>query len=129
MQEDVGVSANIRLVEEFTAAFNVKDVDRIMEIFGPEPVYHNMPGPPVKGVDPVRKLVEGFLAPAETVNWEIVHIAEAGDTVLAERIDRFVIGGKEVVLPCNGAYDFKDGRIAAWRDYFDMATWTRQTGS
>ena len=47
-------------------------------------------------------------------------------TVLAERVDRFVIGGKEVVLPCNGAFEIKDGKIAVWRDYFDMATWQRQ---
>jgi limonene-1,2-epoxide hydrolase len=26
-----------------------------------------------------------------------------------------------------GAFELADGKIAAWRDYFDMATWTRQT--
>lgn len=128
-KEEAEVSANIQIVEEFVAAFNAKDVDRIMEIFGPDPVYHNMPGPPVKGVGPVRGLVSGFLTPAESVDWEILNIAEVGDTVLAERIDRFVINGKEVVLPCNGAFDIVDGRIVEWRDYFDMATWTRQMGS
>jgi limonene-1,2-epoxide hydrolase len=25
-----------------------------------------------------------------------------------------------------GAFDLRGGRIAAWRDYFDLATWTRQ---
>ena len=123
------MSTNIRVVEEFVAAFNAKDVDRIMDIFAPEPVYHNMPGPPVEGAEPVRKLVESFLTPAENVDWEILNIAESGDTVLAERMDRFVIGGKDLALPCNGAFEIQDGKIAVWRDYFDMATWQRQTES
>ncbi len=127
-QEGDAVSANIQLVEDFVAAFNAKDVDKIMSFWGPEPVYHNMPGPPVKGTEAVRGLIESFLTPAETVDWEILHIAESGDTVLAERVDRFVIGGTEVVLPCNGAFDIVDGKIAVWRDYFDMATWQRQMG-
>ena len=127
-QEGDAVSANIQLVEDFVAAFNAKDVDKIMSFWGPEPVYHNMPGPPVKGTEAVRGLIESFLTPAETVDWEILHIAESGDTVLAERVDRFAIGGNEVVLPCNGAFDIVDGKIAVWRDYFDMATWQRQMG-
>ena len=48
--------------------------------------------------------------------------------MLAERVDRFVIGGKEVVLPSHGAFDIVDGKIAVWRDYFDMATWQKQMG-
>ncbi len=127
-QEGGAVSANIQLVEDFVAAFNAKDVDKIMSFWGPEPVYHNMPGPPVKGTEAVRGLIESFLTPAENVDWEILHIAESGDTVLAERVDRFVIGGNEVVLPCSGAFDIVDGKIAVWRDYFDMATWQRQMG-
>jgi len=25
-------------------------------------------------------------------------------------------------------FEIRDGKIAAWRDYFDLATWQRQTG-
>lgn len=125
-EEGRAVSANIQLVEDFVAAFNAKDVDKIMSFWGPDPVYHNMPGPPVEGTEAVRKMIESFVTPATKMDWEILHIAESGDTVLAERVDRFVLGGKEVVLPCNGAFDIVDGKIAIWRDYFDMATWQRQ---
>lgn len=121
-------SANIQLVEDFVAAINAKDVDKAMSYWGPGPVYHNMPGSPVKGTEAVRGVIESFLTSAEMVDWEILHIAESGDTVLAERMDRFVIGGKDVVLPCNGVFKIVDGRISVWRDYFDMATWQRQMG-
>jgi limonene-1,2-epoxide hydrolase len=53
-------------------------------------------------------------------------MAADGDVVLTERIDTFEMGGKDVVLPVMGVFEVRDGKIAAWRDYFDMATWTKQ---
>ena len=32
--------------------------------------------------------------------------------------------GGEIPLPVMGVFEVVDGRIAAWRDYFDMATIT-----
>ncbi len=57
----------------------------------------------------------------------MLNIAAAGSVVLTERLDRFVMGGKTVELPVAGVFEVSDGKITAWRDYFDMATWTRQT--
>jgi limonene-1,2-epoxide hydrolase len=48
-----------------------------------------------------------------------------GDVVIAERLDRTVAGGKPVDLPCCGVFELQGGRIKAWRDYFDMGTYTR----
>jgi limonene-1,2-epoxide hydrolase len=33
--------------------------------------------------------------------------------------------GGEVALPVMGVFEVHDGRIAAWRDYFDMAAITK----
>ena len=124
---EAAVSDEIQAIHDFVSAFNAKDVDKIMTFFvDDDPVYHNMPGPPVKGTEGVRNLINMFISSADSLDWEILNIAQTGDTVLAERIDRFVIKGKDVVLPCLGAFDFERGKIAEWRDYFDMATWTRQ---
>jgi len=52
-----------------------------------------------------------------------------GNTVLTERIDRFTIGGKRVELPVMGAFEVaSDGKICAWRDYFDMQQFMKQLG-
>lgn len=125
-QGSTDVSADIQTIRNLVAAFNTKDIDAIMEFFTDDAVYHNMPMGPVKGAKGVRGLITGFIGPAEKLDWEILNIAQSGDTVLAERIDRFVIDGKDVVLPCNGAFEMRDGKIAVWRDYFDMATWQKQ---
>jgi limonene-1,2-epoxide hydrolase len=87
-----------------------------------------MPMEPVNGADAIRGVVEMFVNPAEEIDWEIMCTAENGNRVLNERLDKFVIGGKEVALPVMGIFDVVEGKIAVWRDYFDMATWQRQVG-
>lgn len=32
-------------------------------------------------------------------------------------------------LPIVGVFEIRGGKISAWRDYFDLATWQRQTKS
>ena len=128
-RRDANMSTHIQAIEDFVAAFNAKDVDGIMGFFTPDAVYHNLPMAPVEGTQAVRDLIEFFVGPAESLDWEILSIAENGDTVLAERIDRFVIAGKQAALPVVGVFEMRDGKIAAWREYFDMATWQRQVES
>jgi limonene-1,2-epoxide hydrolase len=114
------------VVRDFCRTVERRDVPALMAFFTEDAVYHNMPGEAVKGTAAVRKAIESYVPTAASIDWEIVHAAQVGDTVLTERIDRFVIGGKPVVLPVMGAFDLRQGKIAAWRDYFDMATWGRQ---
>ena len=125
-QEEESVTNDIQIVEDFIAAFNEKDVDRIMSFFTADAIYHNMPTDPVEGTEAVRSLIESYVNAASRVDWEMLGIAQTGSTVLTERMDRFVFGDKDVALPVMGAFDLHDGKIAAWRDYFDQATWTRQ---
>ena len=49
--------------------------------------------------------------------------------VFTERVDRFRIMGKQVALPVAGVFEIRNGKIAAWRDYFDMQTWMKQSGA
>lgn len=120
------MSAETEIVTALVEAFNRRDVDAVMACFTPDAMYHNMPMAPVEGTEAIRSMIEFFVNPADRIDWENLHVAQAGSTVLTERIDRFVIGGKDVALPVMGAFDIRDGKIAAWRDYFDMPTWQRQ---
>jgi len=120
------MSDDIRLVEDFVAAFNAKDIDRIMTFFTEDAVYHNMPMQPVQGADAVRQVIASYVGAATEIDWEILAISQTGSTVLTERVDRFDFGGRSVSLPVMGAFDLRNGKITAWRDYFDQATWNRQ---
>jgi limonene-1,2-epoxide hydrolase len=48
------------------------------------------------------------------------NIVADGDVVLTERVDVFVLPNGKVELPVMGTFEVRDGKIAAWRDYFDM---------
>ena len=109
-------------------AFGNGDSDAIMAFFTELWIYHSLPMAPAQGTAAIRAAIDGFVNPAEKIDWETINISQADSTVLTERIDRFVIGGKAVALPVMGAFDIVDGKIAAWRDYFDPATWTKQMG-
>ena len=115
------------VVRDFCAAWSRRDVDELLEFFTDDAVYHNIPIDPVQGKDGIRAMLQLFVPPSEEISFEILHIASNGDVVLTERIDRFRMGGKDVVLPVSGTFEIRDGKIAAWRDYFDMGAWTRQT--
>ena len=37
-----------------------------------------------------------------------------------ERSDYITINGRAVVLPISGVFEIRDGKITAWREYFDL---------
>jgi limonene-1,2-epoxide hydrolase len=114
------------IIREFCATWPERSIDKLLEYFTEDAVYHNMPMEPVTGTNGIREVLSLFV-PAEDLEAEILLLATRGNLVFTERVDRMTIGGKRVVLPCAGVFEIRDGKIAAWRDYFDLATWQRQT--
>ncbi|MDH3603708.1 MAG: hypothetical protein OEU26_29205 [Candidatus Tectomicrobia bacterium] len=55
----------------------------------------------------------------------LINLLAEGDVVMVERMDRTVVDGKSVDLPCFGIFEMREGKISEWRDYFDMATYTK----
>ena len=84
-----------------------------------------MPAKPVQGRENLRRFISAFLASWERTDWEIINLISDGDLVMAERMDRTVASGKPIDLPCFGIFEMQNGKIAEWRDYFDMATFTK----
>jgi limonene-1,2-epoxide hydrolase len=117
---------NIELIRRFCAAWERADIGELLSFFTDDAIYHNMPVQPVQGKDAIKGLIEQFMAPFERAEFEIKQIAATGDVVLTERVDRFFGADKQVELPVMGVFEVRDGKIAAWRDYFDLATWTKQ---
>lgn len=76
----------------------------------------------------VQAFIAGFIKDWSATEWDILNLAEAGDVVIVERLDRTRLGEKRVDLPCCGVFEMQDGKIRVWRDYFDLATYTRALG-
>jgi limonene-1,2-epoxide hydrolase len=116
---------NKQIVSDFIAAWSSLDVDALVDYFSSDGTYYNMPIQPVSGHDNLRKFISQFLANWEKTDWEVVNIIADGDLVVAERVDRTIVAGHPVDLPCVGVFEMRDGKIFVWRDYFDMATYTK----
>jgi limonene-1,2-epoxide hydrolase len=109
-----------RIVREFCVAFEGHDADALRPYFTDDVVYHNIPMDPAVGIDATIEFIRGFFGMAESMLIETLHLAVRGNVVLTERVDTFKIGDVEAPLPVMGTFEVRDGRICAWRDYFDM---------
>ena len=107
-------------MRRFCASWAEGDLDAIVGAFTDDAVYHNIPLDPVTGPEAIRTFIEGFIGGVDSVEFQIRNIVGSGDVVLTERVDVFVAPGKRIELPVMGTFELRDGRIAAWRDYFDL---------
>jgi limonene-1,2-epoxide hydrolase len=112
---------NRAVVKSLADAWAAQDIELIMDHFTDDIVYHNIPMDPAEGPEAVRAVIEGFLAMADSIVFETLNEVADGDLVLNERVDTFVVGGNPTVLEVMGVFELRDGKIARWRDYFDMA--------
>src|SRR5262245_12798992 len=116
-----------QIVTDFCNAAARRNVDELVAFFSDDAVYHNIPIAPVKGRDAIAATLRGFLDPSTEAGFEVLAIAATGRKVLTERIDRFTINGKKVAIPVMGTFEVDaQGKISAWRDYFDLAQFTKQ---
>lgn len=116
---------NIETIKAFIDAWTRLDADEIVSFFTDDGVYHNMPIEPVQGKDALKVFIQRFIADWTSTEWDLLNIAASGNIVMAERLDRTMVGETKVDLPCCGVFEMSNGKIAVWRDYFDMATYTR----
>jgi len=122
------MSGNLERVERFLRAWEARDVDAIMSFFSDDAVYINVPLEPIhRGRAAIRAAVEGFVAMGDAIEFVVHHSAEdaASGVVLTERTDRFRIGGEWLEAPVAGIFELREGRIVAWRDYFDASEFER----
>ncbi len=122
------MASNEDVAREFIAAWSRLNVDELVGFFTPDGTYHNMMAKPVSGHEALRRFISGFLRGWTATDWEIVNIVAQGDLVIAERIDHTKLGEKRIDLPCCGVFELSGGKIKRWRDYFDLATYTRAVG-
>jgi limonene-1,2-epoxide hydrolase len=124
-------SSNETVVSNFVKEFDVAapDPERIGSYFTDDAVYHNIPVAPIAGKAAIMAAVAGWKAMMSCAGWEIVHQVSSGNVVINERLDRFnAPNGKAIALPVVGVFELRDGKISAWRDYFDMAQFRSQFG-
>jgi limonene-1,2-epoxide hydrolase/predicted GNAT family N-acyltransferase len=114
--------SSTEVVQAFMKAAAVRDYDAAFALVTDDIEYQNMMLPAVHGKDAVRETLEGLLALCTDSEWVVHREVADGDLVMNERTDRFEINGVWTDLPVAGVFVLRDGRIALWRDYFDLQT-------
>ncbi len=96
--------------------------------FTADTVYENVGLSLTTGPEEAITLMERFRKAKgmEAIRIELVAIAGTGGTVLTERIDHLIDAEGRAYYSgrCMGVFEVVDGRITAWRDYFDTAGFT-----
>jgi len=112
----------IEIVNTFLDAMARKDYDAGLKLVADDCEYENLPMGKVTGPAGVRAVLEPFFAPVLENDLQVLRQACQGSIVFLERLDRHRLADRWVELPVTGVFEVRDGKIAVWRDYFDLAT-------
>ncbi|NLV79442.1 MAG: SnoaL-like domain-containing protein [Rhodococcus sp.] len=113
-----------QLVTEFCAKWADPDPVELASYFTDDAVYHNIPMDPVRGRVAIEEFLTEFVRSFGGIDFRIGNQIARDGLVLNERVDVFRMNGRTIEMPVMGAFEVVDGKIAAWRDYFDMAPLT-----
>lgn len=103
----------------------------IRDTFTPDAIWENHGFVTSHGIDEAMGVLTGFGQHADSLVMRVdtLAIAAQGNKVLTERIDHIVgpDGKPAVSFPVMGIFEITpEGKIAAWRDYFDTKGFTDQ---
>jgi limonene-1,2-epoxide hydrolase len=117
---------SISLIRGFVEACVRADPEEFASYFTEDATWWNAPWKPVQGREAIRETLRRGAERMVTLSWEIRHIVADADIVMVERLDNFLVGEKRVSVPCMGIFELRDGKISAWRDYWDLQQFERQ---
>jgi limonene-1,2-epoxide hydrolase len=111
------------IVRAEIAAWSTNDVETVMSHFAENATFDIGPDwPKLQGRAAIHEMMKTFFAGGKCVDLKVLHLAVDGNVVLMERTDYWVVDGKQMSWPVMGAYEVKDGKITAWREYFSPPT-------
>ena len=123
----------IEIVRRFCASWAENlGAAELAAFFSDDAVYHNIPLAPIIGREAIAKNIASFIRPGapgiEAIQFRVVNIAANGPVVMTERVDVFKLPRKSFEMPVMGTFEVRNGKITAWRDYFDMNQFMTRMG-
>jgi limonene-1,2-epoxide hydrolase len=119
------IEQNLAAARRVCEAWNVMELDEFRSLFDPDVDYRNIPidGDRHIGPDAVHQVLASFREKWDA-SLRVDNIAAMGDVVMTERTETFKhkAGTKPGFdLPVMGIFEFRNGKITAWRDYFERS--------
>ena len=123
----------IEVVRRFCTAWSDDmGANDLAAFFTDDAVYHNIPLEPVTGRENIAHNIDSYIRPGppgiERIDFHVINIVADGPVVMTERVDTFKLSDKSFELPVMGTFEVRNGKINAWRDYFDTNQFISQMG-
>ena len=103
------------------------DVEGMFEPYAEDVVwYPNRSMRPVHGKPAMREFIKKFGAGMSNPLYTQTLMIESGNMLFVEGTESYTKNGRQVSVPYAGVVEFRDGKIVAWRDYFDLKSLEKQ---
>lgn len=114
--------SKINVFLEMKKAWEAKDWASCAALMAEDGVLQSMMLEPCRGRDNFHERIRKTEKPNKRVILHIRSIGVINGTLYVERNDEIILNGQSRFIPTVGAMEFKDGKIAYWREYYDRAT-------
>ena len=107
-------------VKKMIEAWNTLDWQQVYGLFAEDGVLESMMLPePTVGREAISKRIGALAKDISRIELRIRHMGVADGVVFIERVDDFVYRGKHGKVPVVGVVEVEQGRVKAWREYYD----------
>jgi len=118
-QQTAHEQANVSLVNDFCAAFETMDVQKLSAYFADDITFRMIDtAPRIDGRSALTAALTGFLATRSAARFDVLRSHAIGNVVINERIDHFTRKDGEDAFHVTGFFVVKDDKIVEWQDYF-----------
>lgn len=114
------------LADRFTAAFNARDVDRLLDCFTPDATYRDLFYGAHTGHDGIRSLFGRMYAEGDRHRWTMTRVVSDPACTIGEWTFTFTVGaavpastGRTLTFAGVSVFETVDGRCHAYREHFD----------
>jgi limonene-1,2-epoxide hydrolase len=116
-----------QVVTDLIRACEARDLDAVVALVTEDIEYDNVPIGKVFGPDGVLGVLSaGVSQAASQVEWVVHRQVAAGNTVMNERTDRFLVDERWIEIPIAAVFEIRGDKVSLWRDYFDLDTYRSQ---
>jgi len=123
---------NKKLVLAMWQDLYAKDFAKVGRYMADDGLYEDVPAPDRGAIGPtnVERRLRVGLEPVERFEHEIHRVVAEGDSVIVEHTETWHFAtGEKIRNPFVTVHVVRDGRIALWRDYWDLGTLMNQAPS
>jgi limonene-1,2-epoxide hydrolase len=122
--------ANIDLIEQFFAALDRMDFAAVGALFTVDGLYRDTPVAPdadARGPEAIEQKLQLGVGGLDGFDTGVARLVAQGNTVMSERVEVWHLPtGEKPALPVMAVHEILGGKIASWREYWDMPSFTNQ---